>query len=255
MLLHKLPRRRPSAMAAWALRIASFCPVFASTAIVAHWFSIIDTPTFFVLVFVTAAIVVLAIFFIALGFRSLWVKGKRGGRKLAWAVVWVLLVAAPLGLAAYTYLTLPAVLTVSTDLVDPPMFAQETDAQLVSNRALIVSQLSDQFSDLTGRRYNTPSENVVAAIGAIATAENWNPTGKRSSGEAGDQTILEFTYKTWILALPGKIVVRVEDDEETSFVDIRAQSLYGNHDFGINAALILRFLDRLDFALIGSIAA
>ena len=121
-----LPRRMPSKSAKWALRMAIFIPALALLSILAHRSGSVDTPSLLVLLAMIALCAFIAFLFVIAAFRSLWVNGKRGGRRATWALFIIAVVAAPYLYAAALSITRPSVTEVSTDLIDPPVFQEET---------------------------------------------------------------------------------------------------------------------------------
>lgn len=63
--------------------------------------------------------------------------------------------------------------------------------------------------------------------------------------------VLQYRTKTLVLGIPQDVLVRLSEEEETTFVDMRAATRDGNHDLGLNAELITRFLRDLDVRLLG----
>jgi hypothetical protein len=63
--------------------------------------------------------------------------------------------------------------------------------------------------------------------------------------------LLQYRTKTLVLGIPQDVLVRLSEEEETTFVDMRAATRDGNHDLGLNAELITRFLRDLDVKLLG----
>lgn len=63
--------------------------------------------------------------------------------------------------------------------------------------------------------------------------------------------LLQFRTKTLVLGIPQDVLVRLSEEEETTFVDMRAATRDGDHDLGLNAELITRFLRDLDVRLLG----
>jgi hypothetical protein len=58
--------------------------------------------------------------------------------------------------------------------------------------------------------------------------------------------------KTMILGLPVDVSIRITDEGDTTYVDMRSASRYGRHDLGDNAARINGFLVALDAAVAGA---
>ncbi len=63
--------------------------------------------------------------------------------------------------------------------------------------------------------------------------------------------LLQYRTKTLVLGIPQDVLVRLSEEEETTFVDLRAATRDGNHDLGLNAELINGFLRDLDVRLLG----
>jgi hypothetical protein len=71
--------------------------------------------------------------------------------------------------------------------------------------------------------------------------------------EGADITI-EAAAGSVLLNLPVDVAIRLTDEETTSYVDMRSSARYGLHDFGDNAARILRFLTDLDAVVAAQVA-
>lgn len=65
------------------------------------------------------------------------------------------------------------------------------------------------------------------------------------------RVVLQGEAASTLLALRSDVVIRLIEAEETTRVDMRAVSGFGDHDLGINATLIRHFLARLDAELLG----
>ncbi|MDF1608540.1 DUF1499 domain-containing protein [Hoeflea sp. YIM 152468] len=63
--------------------------------------------------------------------------------------------------------------------------------------------------------------------------------------------VLQYRTRTLVLGVPQDILIRLSEEEETTFVDMRAATRDGDHDLGLNAALITDFLRDLDIRLLG----
>ncbi|MBW3096905.1 DUF1499 domain-containing protein [Pseudohoeflea coraliihabitans] len=62
---------------------------------------------------------------------------------------------------------------------------------------------------------------------------------------------LQFVWRSPLLGVTHDILIRLEEEAETTFVDMRAATRIGRHDLGLNARLIQDFLGQLDVALLG----
>ncbi len=69
-------------------------------------------------------------------------------------------------------------------------------------------------------------------------------------GNAGD-VLLQGETRTLVLGLRFDLVIRLHEDAETTSVDIRVASRYGDRDLGMSEEIAETFLDRLDQELLG----
>lgn len=63
--------------------------------------------------------------------------------------------------------------------------------------------------------------------------------------------VVQYAWKSLVFGIPFDIVVRLVEEEETTFVDMRAATRDGDHDLGLSARLVRSFLRDLDVALLG----
>ncbi|MDP3527114.1 MAG: DUF1499 domain-containing protein, partial [Hoeflea sp.] len=63
--------------------------------------------------------------------------------------------------------------------------------------------------------------------------------------------LIQYEARTLILGIPQDILIRLVEEEETTFVDMRVATRDGDHDLGLNAELIRSFLQDLDVRLLG----
>lgn len=70
------------------------------------------------------------------------------------------------------------------------------------------------------------------------------------AGRPGD-ILLQGTWKTPIAGFRFDVAIRLREEAETTFVDLRIQSRYGSHDLGLGADYADRFLRALDAELLG----
>ncbi|ANL45779.1 hypothetical protein AMC87_CH01052 [Rhizobium phaseoli] len=62
---------------------------------------------------------------------------------------------------------------------------------------------------------------------------------------------LQASHRTLILGLRFDILIRLREEAETTFVDIRVASRYGQHDLGFSAEIAGDYLKALDAELLG----
>lgn len=255
LILRPLPARQRSRSAAWALRFALFAPVLAMVSLLAHYLAIVDTPTFLVLAGCVVVIALVGMVLIFVAFNSLWLKGTKGGRQAIGALFLAILMLAPYTVAATAFFSKPFQSDVSTDLVDPPLFAEDMRLSDADPMAIAAGHLRDGYPELSGRRYKAPPEAIEETILAVADTRGWKLISRRGRIGADDELFFEFSYRVPVLGIPGAVVLRLADEGDTSFIDMRARTLYVPHDLGWNARLIDQYLKTLDYELIGIVEA
>jgi hypothetical protein len=70
--------------------------------------------------------------------------------------------------------------------------------------------------------------------------------GRRSS-----DVVLQGEWRTLVVGFRFDVLVRLREEAETTFVDIRVASRYGPHDLGMGARFAEEFLRALDAELLG----
>lgn len=65
------------------------------------------------------------------------------------------------------------------------------------------------------------------------------------------QIVIQGETRTPIFGFTSDISIRLSEEAETTFVDMRSQSRFGPHDLGTNAQIIAGFLRALDTELVG----
>ena len=251
LILRPLPERQPSRSAGWALRLSAFAPILAVVAILAHRSGLIEPKALLVLLGCVAAISLIGLVLIFGALHSLWMKGTMGGRQASWALFLTILTLAPYLAATILWFAEPHQNDVSTDLVDPPLLQEEAQLSQADPQAVVASHLRDGYPELTGRRYKAPPEAIEQTILEVAETKGWTLVSRRGRIGADDELFFEFAYSIPVLGIPGSVVLRLADEGDTSFIDMRARTDYVSHDLGWNARLIRNYMNTLDFELIG----
>lgn len=251
LLPRPLPGRQRSKAATWSLRLAAFAPVLAVVAIVAHRAGMIQPTVFVALATIVFIVAVCGVALAMVAFHSLWWKGKKGGRATLWAIVLSIVTLSPFIAGGYEYLVHPAQADVSTDLVNPPLFSEEERTLAPNASAVVAGRLSDGYPSLTGRRYNAPPDAIRESILKVADDFGWLLVDRRGRIGADDEIYFEFSDSAPVIGMPGRVVLRLTDEGDTSYLDVRARTDYLSHDLGGNARMIDRYLKALDYELIG----
>lgn len=94
----------------------------------------------------------------------------------------------------------------------------------------------------------TPQDRVNTQIG--------RDDGEQQSPMFNGSTIrLQFSKNSLFLGLDHDIMILLTEDEEATFVNMRAATKHGPHDLGLNAELINSFLSKVDNRLLGIVGA
>ena len=245
---------RRSHAAPWARRAALLSVAVLVVAMGAHWLQVLETPAFFWAMAVVAGLAVLALVLAAAGMPKVWYRSFHGGADLIVAVLFAVLVLAPLCAAAWWALSHPPLTDISTDLEDPPSFAAALHSRRAGMNPVMTpneewrSEQLAAYPNVSGRRYAAPIESVREAVERTFDARGWGILGPYIVG-TGIEFSVEATVYSPVLALPSDVVVRLVEDGDATFVDMRSASRYGQTDFGENAARIEAFLKDLDVAV------
>lgn len=250
--------RRSSVAALWASRIATFSAVLLVVSGLGHRFGLVETVGFFWLLALVATLALAALVLAAAGFFQLWIFGDRGGISSAWAVVVAVAVLSPFLISAWRVYAYPRLSDISTDVTDPPPL--DAAARLRTSDMNPVGPISDEqgalqaesYPDVTGRRYPLSADRVQELTADLVLNNGWTFTLPPTPALDGGDNFIEALAKTTFLALPVDVSIRITDEGDTTYVDMRSASRYGKHDLGDNAARITNFLTELDAAVAGA---
>jgi hypothetical protein len=251
------PDRQTSKAAGWSRRTGAFSAVLLLTVWVGHHFGLVETPAFLWVLAIVALLAAFALLFAGFAFSRLWNFGDRGGRDLTVGALLALIVLVPFAVAAYWATIYPPLKDISTDLEDPPALqtaaADGTDGfspPTPGERRL----QAQAYPLVTGRRYDLPFQETVAAVETVFARQGWQADGPLPSSNADASDVaIKATAKSFVLELPVDVAIRVTSEGETSYVDMRSASRYGRHDLGDNATRIVKFLAELDQEVVGQI--
>ena len=247
---------KTSGVALWSRRVALFSLVLFVVSAIGHRRGFVDTFGFLWILFLVAVFAVLALLLVAASFRRVWVRGDRGGGAAVVAVLVSALVLAPFGVTVARSFYYPRLSDISTDLVDPP----ELDAARIGRhghmnpvRPITRERAALQiaaYPGITGRRYNASPDDVLSAVDHVIAARGWKIVSHPPLIDGESEYTLEAVAKTFLLGFPSDVAIRLTDEGESTYVDMRSASRYGDGDLGDNAARISNFLDALDAEMV-----
>ncbi|SBW13388.1 hypothetical protein BR10RB9215_C10192 [Brucella sp. 10RB9215] len=245
-------QRRQSRSAVWALRFGVFAALLLAIAFLLHRFWRLETPDFVLVAILSGALALLALICAAKGFRNLWVNGDKGGARSFWGSVFALVVMVPLALVGALWYGSPPFYDVSTDFETPPQFTDNMPARLQWMNPLTervngdpLAQLS-AYPDVVGRRYEAAPDRVMQGVDTTLKAFGWTVIARDVATPEQNAIRFAATAHSFILGLKSDIVIRLLDEGETTYVDMRSLSRYGKRDMGLNAGFITEFLGALE---------
>lgn len=253
-------QRRIAASAIWSGRFAVFALVLGLVASASHRFALLGTIPYFWVLGIVLSLALLALVLAALGFARLWEFGDKGGKASLAGAVLSLLVLAPFGYAAWLVVANPRLNDISTDVDDPPGLTRLAGLRSPDmNRIGVMTREDGQlqqeaYPEITGRRYSFTADRTLDGVVAAAGQLGWAVVENRGWQEDAQSATVEIVASSFILGFPSDMAVRVTDEGETSYVDVRSLSRYGMHDLGSNAyriSALLRTLDRIMAGAVG----
>lgn len=247
-----LMERRTSRSAGWARKFANFSLVLLLVASLGHRYGLVETLAFLWVLALVPLLAIMALFLAALGFHRLWHYGAKGGRASLMATLVSLLVLAPFIYSAVLYLQHPHLADITTDPEQPPAYVlaqwrRTTDMNTLGNFSVEeVALQASAYPNLRGRRFDGSMDRVLKAIKVVLEREGWVPVQRLPSETQDERLSFEVVAPTWLLRLPSDGVVRMVDEGEAVFVDLRLSQRYFWHDLGSGARRIERFMAALD---------
>lgn len=248
---------KTSGAALWSRRIALFSLVLFVVSALGHRREFIDTFDFLWILLIVAMLAVAALLLVAASFRRVWVRGDHGGGAVAVAVLVSFLVLAPFVVTGIRFFLYPPLNDISTDLVSPPALAMAAKAR--HGRMNPVGPITREaaarqiaaYPEVTGRRYNASPDDVLSAVDHVIAGKGWKIVSHPALVDGEREYTLEAVAKTLLLGFSSDVAIRLTDEGESTYVDMRSASRYGHGDFGDNAARISKFLDALDAEMAG----
>ncbi|MBO6899823.1 MAG: DUF1499 domain-containing protein [Rhizobiaceae bacterium] len=247
-----LLERRVSTVAKWSRRTALFSATLLASTVLGHRSGLIDTISLFWLLGLIVAMALLAILLAVLGYVQLWEFGDRGGRNSTKGLILALIVLMPFCLATYRLLTLPALVDVSSDLSDPPTFHHAIGRRDSSMNTLAYFDRSnaavqaEAYPEVSGRRFALGLDVALDIVAATTEELGWSTYERARLGGFGGIVTLEVVAPSPWLGLISDVAIRLRDEGDAIYIDLRSASRYGVHDLGGNAAAITRFYAAME---------
>lgn len=107
------------------------------------------------------------------------------------------------------------------------------------------------LEDLTVRPSAGPDTTVEPENIPVPAARPELALDGAIAGRRASDVVLQGEWRTLIAGFRFDVLVRLREEAETTFVDLRVASRYGAHDLGMGAAFADQFLRALDAELLG----
>ncbi|MBV2142598.1 DUF1499 domain-containing protein [Falsochrobactrum sp. TDYN1] len=245
-------QRRQSRSAIWALRFGMFSTVLLALGFFIHRFWVLETPDFVLVAGLSGVLALLALLCAVKGFRNLWINGDKGGARSFWGGFLAFVVLLPLCIAGGLWYGSPPLYDLATDFQAPPQFPAQMPERLPRMNSItagmqseILAQIS-AYPDVLGRRYQAAPDRVAQGVATALKAFGWTQISRDSPSAQQNMIRFAATAHSFILGLKSDVVIRLLDEGETTYVDMRSLSRYGKRDMGLNAAFITQFLAELE---------
>lgn len=232
--------------------LARFTLLFSLVTALAHRIGLVVTSEYFWLLAFGGVAALAAAMMAVAALRRAWRYGEAGAARGVRAILISLVILAPYAYSGWLIVHLPALDDVSTDTVEPPLFptlASMRSGAMNRIGPITAGEAARQlaaYPAVTGRRYAAAPDTVDEAVKAVIAGHGWQIAADREAGEPALEKTTEAIARSPILGYVFDVAVRITDEGESTYVDMRSASRYGGHDLGANADRILRFLEALD---------
>lgn len=242
----------PAATAAWSSRLGWFAVAVVAIAVLVARGDQVERMAIAAVVAVGVGLALVALVLALVAFVVIWREGRRGvGSAVAGFVLAAIVLVLP-SVMVVRFATLPRINDVTTDIADPPSFSRSR-AALAARRDRTPPDPPRETRDLQRAAYpglapimvdREPAEaldivrQAVTALG-MRVVEVVPPGGRSGAGR------LEAVAETRGLRFADDVTIRLKPFAAGTRVDVRSASRVGAHDFGANAARIMRLAEEI----------
>lgn len=237
---------RTSKWAIWARRLGSLALPLTLLPVLLHRARLIESPAFFGVALVAAAVSALAILVALVALVRLWQRGDQGWGRALMGLFLGLCCLAPFAWYGALALHYPVVTDIATTSRDAlPLVFEPDTAAMPPPRLATEAERERFFPNVATRTYPLGAGQLFALVDNLVAARGWDVRLRREPDGLGGAGRLNAR----ILTLPGwreEAVFRVAPLGEDATVDMRSASLNAVTDFGSNGERISAFLVALD---------
>lgn len=272
--------------AGWARQIAVFSGLLLIAGILVYRLGGVDFTALEAVLRLVGALVFLALLLALSGLAKVWRSGHEGGGKAAGALFVGLIVAMPFVGAALLAYESPRVSHAETDgmlAVDiadgaslaealpaatgsPVLDGRQFQARAAQVYVLVRTVLADEGWTLVDVATADPEEEPAPENGDLGTSgtvdiplpQPRDPAALAKADPFARPESREYTIRALatgpILALPSDVVIRIAEDDDQTYVDLRSTSTMVEWDLGQNRRFVEAFLAALDTAMASLVA-
>lgn len=248
--------RHSSLAARFAVNFGFFSVCIFVLSLILHRLTLLSTKDFLLILAFVGFFSFITLILALKGFYDLWRYGDLGGLKSLKAMIYFLLIFLPFTYFAVLWVTLPAVHDISTDVFTPPSFiANERPSDAILLKSSLTEQLDMQAQQLiyiAGRRYDGSPDRIMKSIIAVLAEQGWPVIARFETHDDGAQYYIQTKAKTFYLGFISDIVIRLSEEGDMTYVDMRSASRYLTRDLGANSMFITSFMHALDVEMIST---
>lgn len=245
--------RQPSTAARMAWPAAVFAVIMGAVSLIAHRTQALGTQDFLLVIMIAFLISLCAFILSLLGLYALWTSAAIGGRRSARSLALTLPVMLAGLFVGYMGLSSAPLSDISTDTLDPPHFVSKpnlANGQNVNEPPRLDRDVqAAYYPNLTGRRYALPIDTITAQVLKQFESYGWTPLLDPNRDQTTGDWTVEANVKTALFRFSDTLVVRVTDEGNATYLDMRSAANFGAYDFGNNARRIEKFFRDLDTRL------
>ncbi|MBN8970241.1 MAG: DUF1499 domain-containing protein [Rhizobiales bacterium] len=242
-----------SALASWARRLAIFALVAAIVSTLIVRFGFLDFKPALMTFLGALACAGLSILVSLAAFAAIWQNGSRGMTRVLTALLLDILILAYPAYLAYQYKKLPPIHDITTDPIDPPRFdalarLRTADGANPAGYAGLYSaeQQRVAYPEIEPIMLDVSPQRAYDITLQLVTKRKWLIIDERPPQPPQRIGRIEAVARTPVMGFREDVSIRVTPHEDGSRVDIRSSSRYFEHDFGSNAARVIKLSDDLN---------
>ena len=253
--------QQPSAalFSSWTPRIALFAGGLILSAILMHRLLGMSTPLALNLFLVAFGLAALTLLLGSISLIDVWRRGTAGA---GWSVIGMAMAACIFAWPLYhapSFVNLPRLNDVATDLQSPPRFVAlakqrprgANPAEYPKQRFAELQQAS--YPDLRPLYVNRSLEDTFEIALETLKRMRFQIVAEEAPVQRRPGTI-EAIDRTLLIGFYDDVAVRVSADQNRSRIDVRSASRYGEHDLGRNASRLRRILSEMQARIEASVS-